>query len=67
MMPGKRSGCGKAKKRALGGERNWSRVAQAYARRPENEDGTGEAYLTSVAKMHEGTKVLRFFRTMEVY
>lgn len=44
----------------------WLKVAQAYVRKLQNDDGDGEAYLTPVAKVREGSESAAFLRALEV-
>ncbi|KAK4152731.1 putative actin-binding protein [Chaetomidium leptoderma] len=44
----------------------WLKVAQAYVRKLQGEDENGEAYLTPIAKVHEGCESAAFLRAIEV-
>ncbi|KAK4038344.1 putative actin-binding protein [Parachaetomium inaequale] len=44
----------------------WLKVAQAYVRKLQGEDGNGEAYLTPIAKVREGCESAAFLRAIEV-
>jgi gelsolin len=44
----------------------WLKVAQAYVRKLQGEDESGEAYLTPIAKVREGFESAAFLRAIEV-
>jgi len=44
----------------------WLKVAQAYVRKLQSEDEDGEAYLTPIAKVSEGSESAAFLRAIEV-
>ncbi|KAG7294189.1 hypothetical protein NEMBOFW57_004259 [Staphylotrichum longicolle] len=44
----------------------WLKVAQAYVRKVQGEDESGEAYLTPIAKVREGCESAAFLRAIEV-
>ncbi len=43
----------------------WLKVAQAYVRKLQGEDGDDEAYLTPIAKVREGSESAAFLRAVE--
>ena len=43
----------------------WLKVAQAYVRKLQGEDGCGDAYLTPIAKVREGSESAAFLRAIE--
>ena len=43
----------------------WLKVAQAYVRKVQGEDGNGDAYLTPIAKVREGSESAAFLRAVE--
>ncbi|KAK4160838.1 hypothetical protein QBC43DRAFT_324718 [Cladorrhinum sp. PSN259] len=45
---------------------SWLKVAQVYVRKLQTEEGSSEAYLTPIAKVHEGNESPAFLRAVEV-